>query len=132
MNCHNPEKANVKKDSPLLSLVRESYKSGKPVEWKRIHKIPEYAYFNHSVHVARGIGCVSCHGQINEMKVVYEEKALSMGWCLHCHYNPEVHLRPRDEVTNMLYLAKEGEGQELKDKTVGGINPPNNCGGCHR
>ena len=131
MNCHNPEKANVKGTSPLLSLVRESYKSGKPVEWKRIHKVPEYAYFNHSVHVARGVGCVSCHGQINEMAVVFEDQALSMGWCLHCHYNAEVHLRPRAEVTNMQYKpASEGEGADLKQKL--GINPPNTCGSCHR
>jgi hypothetical protein len=130
MNCHNPERANVKGNSPLLSLVRESYKSGKPVEWKRIHKVPEYAYFNHSVHIARGVGCVSCHGQINEMKIVYHDQPLSMGWCLTCHYNAEVHLRPREEATNMLYKGKEGEGAELKAKL--GINPPNHCGGCHR
>jgi hypothetical protein len=82
------------------------------------------------VHVARGVGCVSCHGQINEMKIVWHDQPLSMGWCLTCHYNPQVHLRPTNEVTNMLYTGKPGEGDEIKQKL--GINPPNHCGGCHR
>jgi len=135
MNCHNPEKANVKGNSPLLAPARESWKSGDPIEWKRIHQLPGYAYFNHSVHVARGVACVSCHGQINEMKVVYHDQPLTMGWCLNCHYHPELKVRPKEEVTNMLWKP-EGDktqkqvGTELKDKL--GLNPPNHCGGCHR
>jgi cytochrome c553 len=135
MNCHNPQKANVKGNSPLLAPVRESYLSGKPVEWKRIHQLPHYAFFNHSIHIARGVSCVSCHGQINEMKVVYHDQPLSMGWCLDCHYHPGEAVRPRDQVTNLLWKpdgkkSKSEIGLELIKKD--GIQPPDNCGACHR
>jgi hypothetical protein len=135
MNCHNPEKAHVKGQSPLLAPVRESWKSGQPVEWKRIHQVPGYVYFNHSVHIARGVSCVSCHGQINEMKVVYHAKQLSMGWCLNCHYHPEEAIRPKDQVTNMTWKPEAGKTQEeigLDLKKAHGHNPPNQCGACHR
>ena len=89
MNCHNPQKANVKGTSPLLAPIRNSFDTGKPVEWKRVHKLPEYAYFNHAVHVNKGVSCVSCHGQVNEMKVVTHAKLLTMGWCLKCHNEPD-------------------------------------------
>lgn len=135
MNCHNPEKANVKGNSPNLAVVRESWKSGQPVEWRRIHKLPEYAYFNHAVHVNRGVSCVSCHGQINEMAVVHQSKELSMGWCLNCHSHSEDYLRPRDQVYNMTWTPEGGKsqkqvGSEIKDQLS--INPPQTCQGCHR
>ncbi|VTS02455.1 cytochrome c3 family protein [Tuwongella immobilis] len=135
MNCHNPEKANVKGNSPLLALARESWRSGNPVQWKRIHKLPEYAYFNHAVHVNRGVSCVSCHGQINEMAVVYQSQPLSMGWCLTCHNNPEQHLRPLNEVYNMTWKPQGSQTQEMIGKQIKdqlSINPPQNCQGCHR
>lgn len=144
MNCHNPEKANVKGNSPLLSPVRESWKSGNPVEWKRIHQLPGYAYFNHSVHVARGVSCVSCHGQINEMKVVYHDQELSMGWCLRCHQGSEAHVRPKEFVTNLTWKpgdfgVNKDTGRKWTQDELGaklkadkGINPPVNCQGCHR
>ncbi len=135
MNCHNPQKANVKGASPLLAPVRESYLTGKPVEWKRVHKVPEYAYFNHSVHVNKGVSCVSCHGQINEMKVVYHDQPLSMGWCLKCHNNPTPSLRPVEQVTNLTWKPEGGAtaeeiGKKIKDELQ--VHPPMNCQGCHR
>src|SRR3954468_6585191 len=107
MNCHNKEKANVKGNSPNIQARAGSYKSGQPVEWKRVHKLPEYAYFNHSVHVNKGVSCVSCHGQVNEMPVVRHDKPLTMGWCLKCHDDPHASLRPVSEVTNLKWKPPE-------------------------
>jgi hypothetical protein len=134
MNCHNPKKANVKGASPLLEPIRMSYETGRPVGWKRVHKLPEYAYFNHSVHVNKGVSCVSCHGQVNEMKMVSHEKPLSMGWCLQCHADPAPSLRPASEVTNPTWASGHGLSSELGDaiKTELQVNPPSNCQSCHR
>jgi hypothetical protein len=135
MNCHNPQKANVKGASPLLAPVRTSYDTGATVPWKRVHKLPEYAYFNHAVHVNKGVSCVSCHGQVNEMKVVAHDKSLSMGWCLQCHNEPAPHLRPLSEVTNLTWAfgagpTPEPTGEQIKDTLQ--VKPPMNCQGCHR
>ncbi|MDB6171759.1 MAG: Cytochrome c family protein [Chthoniobacteraceae bacterium] len=138
MNCHGQ----VQKDSPKLQAVRDSWQTGKPIEWVQIHKTPDYAYFNHSAHVNRGVSCVSCHGQINEMPVVYHAKPLSMDWCLECHRHPEDALRPLSEITNLDWKPTPKSGQSVADaqqeiglalKTKGNINPPDsNCAGCHR
>ena len=130
MNCH----AQVKADSDQLSLVRESAETGAPIPWIKVHMLPDYVYFDHSVHVTAGVGCVSCHGRIDQMEVVRQEKPLSMSWCLECHINPEPNLRPTSEVTNMGYdhdtaEAKAAAEQILKEKN---INPPIHCGACHR
>jgi hypothetical protein len=136
MNCHNPDKANVKGNSPLLAAVRESWATGSPVPWKQIHKLPEYAYFNHAAHVTRGVSCVSCHGPVNEMPVVYHAKVLSMGFCLNCHREPEVHVRDPKKVYDLTYQpAQDGKtqteiGTEVADKLK--LNPPQSCQGCHR
>mgnify|MGYP001393597667 FL=1 len=90
MNCHTL----VKSDSPKLKLVRESYETGKPIEWKRIHKLPDYAHFNHSRHIRAQIDCSSCHGKVEEMGVVAQNKPLSMGWCIDCHRNPTEFIVP--------------------------------------
>jgi len=131
MNCHQT----IKPDSPQLELIRASFTSGKAVPWVRVHKTPDYVYFNHSVHVRRGVGCVSCHGKVNEMPVIVHEKPLSMGWCLDCHRQPEEHLRPPSEVTNFSWQPPEGRsksdyGRFLKDQSR--IHPPEQCSGCHR
>jgi hypothetical protein len=135
MNCHDPRKANVKGTSPLLALVRESYDTGKPVEWRRVHKLPEFAYFNHSVHVNKGVSCVECHGKVNEMKVVRHDQPLSMGWCLKCHDDPAKSLRPVGEVTNLNWAplsgqSREGIGREIQKELQ--VKAPNNCQSCHR
>jgi hypothetical protein len=132
MNCHSQ----IKSDSPKLQLVRDSWESGKPVEWVQIHKTPEHAYFHHSVHVNRGVSCVSCHGKVNEMEVVYHAETHSMAWCLDCHRTPEDYLRPLSEVTNMDWVPPAGTTQQkigaaLVEKLH--VNPPvKNCAGCHR
>lgn len=137
MNCHNPAKGGIKANSALLAAARDSWNTGNPINWKRIHKVPEYAYFNHAVHVNRGVACVSCHGQINEMAVVWHDQELSMGWCLNCHRNAIPNLRPPDQVTNMLWKpdANKGETRESVGKAIHekyNINPPQTCQGCHR
>ena len=129
MNCHTQ----IKPESSALAPIRAAAKGGKPVEWIRVHKTPDYVFFNHSVHVNRGISCVECHGQINKMKVVRHEKSFSMGFCLNCHRNPEKFIRdPR--TTNIYDLdskrAGVSEGEKLVEHMK--INPPESCSGCHR
>ena len=131
MNCHQT----IKPDSPQLAVVRASFASGKPVPWVRVHQVPDYVFFNHSAHVRRGVGCVSCHGKVNEMPVVVHEKPLSMGWCLDCHRHPDAFLRPPSEATNFVWQPPEGRsnrdyGRFLKDRSR--IHPPEQCSGCHR
>lgn len=131
MNCHSLVKAN----SPMLAPIRDSYESGQPVPWVKIHRTPDYVYFNHSVHINRGISCVHCHGQVNEMEEVYHAKPLSMAFCLECHRNPENFIRPVDEVTNLNFQYDSREEQiEQGTKFVHDwkVNPPQSCSGCHR
>lgn len=131
MNCHNA----VQADSPLLAPVRASYDSGEPVEWVRIHKVPDYVYFNHAVHVNRGISCVECHGNINEMEVVSHAEPLSMAFCLECHRNPEDYVRPLEQVYDLDWEAESEEAQiEQGTRLVRewSVNPPQSCSGCHR
>lgn len=131
MNCHNA----IKNNSPLLAAVRASYSSGDPVPWVRIHKVPDYVYFNHAVHVNRGISCVECHGKINEMEVVYHSESLGMGFCLDCHRNPERFIRPQEEVYNLNWEpASDAEQAEMGAFLVNHlkVNPPQSCSGCHR
>ncbi len=131
MNCHNAIQAN----SPLLAPVRASYSSGEPIPWVRLHKVPDYVYFNHAVHVNRGISCIECHGQINEMEVVYHAEPLGMGFCLDCHRNPERFIRPNEEVYNLDWQpASTAEQAEIGARLVQHlkVNPPQSCSGCHR
>lgn len=116
-----------------IAPVKESYATGKPIEWVKVHDLPDYAYFNHSAHVRRGIGCVSCHGRIDKMDVVYQVQPLSMSWCLDCHREPEKHLRPLEFVTKMDWQPLEPQlelGRRLREEY--NINPPQDCSACHR
>jgi hypothetical protein len=108
MGCH----AVVKRDSPQLAALRESWTSGSPVHWIRVHELPEHSYFDHGVHLSAGVGCVSCHGRIDQMEVVRLDRPLAMGWCLECHRDPAPHLRPRSALTDMSWSA-EGESPVL-------------------
>lgn len=131
MNCH----AKIRTESPKLATVRESYGSGTPIEWIRVHDLPDYVYFNHSAHVMRGVGCVECHDRVDKMEVVYQAEPLSMGWCLDCHRNPEARLRPREFVTVMDWEPPEGETREslgAKIRQEYGLNPSEDCSTCHR
>ena len=129
MNCHQM----VLPDSEKLQPIRESFANGIPMQWVKVHKIPDYAYFNHSAHVQAGVGCETCHGNIAQMEVVMQTEPLSMGWCLDCHRQPEGFLRPLSEVTKMGWQAPENQAQ-LAAKMVQerGLKPPVDCSGCHR
>lgn len=131
MNCHNQ----VLKDDDRLAVIRDSYATGKPVPWVQIHKMPDYVYFNHSVHVNRGVSCVECHGQINHMDVVYHAKPLSMSFCLDCHRDPAKHLRPLDKITDLDWKPVD-EATQLKNGTAfvhdWKVQSLQNCSTCHR
>ena len=131
MNCHSL----VKKDSPRLKLVRDSYNTGETIPWVRVHQLPDYAFFDHRPHLAAGVGCASCHGRIDKMTVVEMDQPLSMGWCLDCHRNPEPHLRPRDQITTLAWdIEVDGKAYDAnKDPTrTREVLPPEHCSGCHR
>src|SRR5574341_222205 len=97
MNCHTQ----IWAESPLLEPVRESFRTGQSLEWTRIHNLPGFVYFDHSIHVNKGVGCVTCHGRVDQMPLMWRENTLYMDWCLECHRAPERFLRPREEVFNM-------------------------------
>jgi len=126
MGCHSQ----VWPESPQLEPVRRSYFSGKPLVWQRVHELPDYVYFDHSVHVNKGIGCVSCHGRVDRMALDYQVAPLSMGWCLGCHRSPEEQLRPLDRITDMDWRQRPGEGRELA--RIYGTRRLTSCTNCHR
>ena len=131
MACHSM----VQTDSPALQPVRDSYANDESIPWARVHKTPDYVYFNHAVHVNRGISCVECHGQVNEMEVVYHAKPLSMAFCLECHREPEKYIRPNDKVYDLTWKPESEEAQiEMGTELVQHwkVNPPESCSGCHR
>jgi hypothetical protein len=99
MNCHSQIWTNAQ----LLEPVRASYRTGESLQWTRVNQVPDFVYFNHSIHVTKGVGCNTCHGPVNEMPLMYQANSLQMEWCLNCHRSPEKFLRPRDQVYNMLY-----------------------------
>jgi len=129
MNCH----ALVKRDSPLIAPIVASAADDRPMRWVRVHQVPEYAYFNHGVHVRAGVGCQSCHGDVRSMEVVVQMKPLSMGWCLDCHRRPDNDLRPLDEITNTSWSPPKDQA-ELAAQYIAErhIAPPEDCTGCHR
>src|SRR5438093_595144 len=136
MNCHNQ----VLKDSPKLELVRESAATGKPIPWVQIHKVPDYVYFNHSVHVNRGVSCVECHGKINKMDEVYHAKPLSMAFCLECHRDPAARLRPPDKITDLNWTWNEDPKRAAELQKLNGekyvhdwrVESLQSCSACHR
>ncbi len=128
MNCHTL----VKTDSPEIKKVAESYNSNEPIEWAKVHIFPDHAYFDHSRHVSAGVSCVSCHGRIDKMGVVFQNEPLSMSWCLDCHRNPAPHIRPVEFVTDLNWHTEDpvALGEKLiKEK---GIYPREDCNTCHR
>jgi hypothetical protein len=131
MNCHTT----VLPQSEKLQLVRDSLASGKPLEWLRVHKIPDYAYFDHAAHLRAGVGCASCHGRVDQMEEVELVQPLSMGWCLECHRNPDPHLRDTSvtSVTQMDWVPPANQLEiAAKLKQVKNIKPPEDCSACHR
>ena len=131
MNCHTQ----IKADSPKLAAVRQSWATGNPVDWIKIHQVPDFAYFNHAVHVNRGISCVECHGRVDQMDEVYHAKPFSMSFCLECHRHPELKLRPPDKITDLGWQAGSPANQleigkrEMHDWKVESLQT---CSACHR
>ena len=104
MSCHSQ----IWSDSPMLAPVRASYRDNTPIRWNRVHDLPDFAYFHHGVHIQKGVGCVTCHGRVDKMPLMWKESPMTMEWCLECHRNPEPHLRPRDQVFNMAWATDDG------------------------
>jgi hypothetical protein len=136
MNCHNQ----VLSTDPRLALVRESAQTGKPIPWVQIHRTPDYVYFNHSVHVNRGISCVECHGPVNQMDEVYHAQPFSMSFCLNCHRDPASALRPPDKITDLNWKWSDDPEEEARLQRVHGqaladdwkVESLQNCSACHR
>jgi hypothetical protein len=129
MTCHSQIWVN----SPMLEPVRASYRDDKSIEWIRVNAVPDFVYFNHSIHVNKGIGCVTCHGPVGDMPLTWRANTLQMGWCLDCHRAPEKYVRPREQVFNIRYQAPEYQ-EELGKKLVKEykIQSLTNCSTCHR
>jgi hypothetical protein len=129
MNCHSQ----IWAQSPTLEPVRASLRTDTSIEWVKVHDLPDFAYFNHSAHVNKGVGCSTCHGRVDQMPLVWQEKSLQMEWCLECHRNPERFLRPKSEVYNIAYEPPANQlelGRTLvKDYDV---KPQVTCSTCHR
>jgi Cytochrome c7 and related cytochrome c/Class III cytochrome C family len=135
MNCHSQLWA----DSPYLEPVRESWRTGKPIEWVRVHDLPDYSYFNHSIHVNKGVGCSSCHGKVDDMPLMLQASSLQMEWCLECHRSPERFLRPQDEVFNMAWPSENKTKDQLalgnklkRDNHIRSVESLTSCSTCHR
>ncbi len=129
MSCHSQIWANATVTAP----IRESWASGKSIEWVRVHDLPDYVYFNHSIHLNKGIGCSTCHGQINEMPLTYKVNTLNMNWCLNCHRDPSRYIRPRSEVFNINYQYPANQ-REVGKKLVAEyhVRSLQDCTTCHR
>ena len=129
MNCHSQIWIN----SPTLEPVRESYRTNESIRWTKVHDLPDYVYFNHSIHVAKGVGCETCHGRVDTMPLMYMQSSLEMRWCLDCHRNPEKYVRPREFITKMGYEPSEPQ-ETLGPKLVKEykIQKLETCWTCHR
>ncbi|PYR77791.1 MAG: cytochrome C [Acidobacteria bacterium] len=132
MNCH----AQIWTNAPILEPVRASFRDNRPLQWWRIHDLPDFVYFNHSIHVNKGVGCATCHGQVDRMPLLYQEASLQMRWCLDCHRNPAKYVRPRDQVFNMNWeppADDPGLGERLvKEYKIMDVRQLTSCSTCHR
>jgi hypothetical protein len=129
MNCHSQ----IWALSPVLEPVRSSWRTGESIQWTKVYDLPDFVYFNHSIHVAKGIGCVSCHGRVDRMNLTWQQPSLHMEWCLGCHRNPVPNVRPRSEVFNMEWQPPADQpnlGEELM--TAHKIHARDDCSVCHR
>jgi hypothetical protein len=129
MNCHSQLFAT----EPILEPVRASFRDDTPLRWVRVHDLPDFVYFNHSIHVKKGVGCETCHGRVDEMPLMLQQNSLQMEWCIGCHRNPEQYVRPRSEITTMGYRPSVPQvtiGTQLVQEYD--IHPSTNCSTCHR
>ena len=129
MNCHRM----IGLDKPSLDLVRSSWSDTIAIRWVRVHQLPDFVFFNHASHLRAGVGCYSCHGDVRAMIQVIQARPLNMKWCLDCHRNPQMNLRPQSELTNMHWNPPQDQiaiaTKMMADKN---LNPPTECSGCHR
>lgn len=132
MNCHTLIKTNSAGDSTEISKITKSYESGQPIEWVKVHQLPDYVYFNHSRHINSGVSCVTCHGRVDQMEVVYQAKPLSMGWCLECHRAVEGKIRPLSLVTDLAWKEEELDFIAPELIQAYGVAPREDCNTCHR
>jgi len=137
LNCHsaaNPDgtvsTSSIHVKSEKLLPLHKAQASEDAIGWVRVHNLPDFVYFNHSAHVNRGVGCVSCHGRIDKMEQVYQAEPLSMSWCLDCHRNPEPHVRRDEHITQLDYVPDASERALVLEEK--GIQPSTNCSTCHR
>ncbi len=131
MNCHSQ----IWVGSEMLEPVRASYRSGESIPWNRVHNLGQFVYFDHSIHVAKGVGCQTCHGQVNEMPLMYQANTLQMSWCLGCHRSPEDYVRPRSEVFSMNWSPEDqaAQGKRLVDEYhIQDSQSLTSCSTCHR
>jgi Cytochrome c7 and related cytochrome c len=129
MNCHSQ----MWVGSEMLAPVRASYASGRSLEWQRVHNLPQFAYFDHSIHIHKGVGCVTCHGPVDEMPLTWQSGELTMAWCLNCHEDPAKNLRPREQVFNMKWKPAEEQadlGKQLAAEYR--VKSRIDCSTCHR
>jgi Zn ribbon nucleic-acid-binding protein len=129
MNCH----AQIWSDSPALEPVRESFRTDRSIQWTRVHNLPGFVYFDHSIHIHQGVGCSTCHGRVDKMPLMWRENTLYMDWCLDCHRAPERFVRPRQEVFNMAYqppIDQSALGAKLVKEYQ--IRKLTSCSTCHR
>ncbi len=127
MNCHSQ----LFTDSPMLEPVRESYRTGKPLQWSRVHDLPDYAHFNHSIHLKKGFSCETCHGPVNEMPLMWREHSLQMRWCLDCHRNPEKYIRPREDVFAFDWQPTDETPSADELIKLYDVQSKTNCSVCH-
>ena len=132
MNCHTQ----IWADSPYLEPVRESYRTGKPIEWTRVHDMPDYVYFNHSIHVNKGVGCSTCHGNVSQMPLMFQASSLQMEWCLSCHRQPQNFVREQKDIYKMDWQPPVNQaevGAELvKRNKIPDSFILTSCSTCHR
>ena len=132
MNCHSQ----IWAESPLLEPVRASFRTGQSLEWVRVNNLPGFVYFNHSIHIHKGVGCVTCHGQVDQMPLTWRANTLYMDWCLECHRAPERFIRPREYVFSMDWQPTEDQlamGRRLvKEYKVRSVRLLTSCSTCHR
>lgn len=131
MTCHSQ----IWTEAPILEPIRASYRTDKAIEWIRVHDLPDFVYFNHSIHVRKGVGCASCHGRVDQMPLMMKENSLDMQWCIACHKQPEQHLRPREAVFQMDWKP-EGDQLALGEQLIKDYHVDKakmlNCSICHR
>lgn len=129
MNCHSQ----IWVGSPALEPVRESYRTDRSIQWTRVHDLPDYVYFNHSIHVKKGVGCETCHGRVDLMPLTWQHATLQMEWCLECHRNPQQYVRPREFIFTMGYQPAEDQrvlgARLVKEYSVQSLT---SCNTCHR